>query len=169
MDDDKALARVIMNTEERKKANEYLWLFVQSTMNVGTAELKGLRVKLSITYWVIISLSVVTFIIGAMLLSVPVVGVFRNDIDLLKSITAAGFGIMDLAGLFLFRPIERIHGIMGDMSQITLALNSFQTQVGLRLMEMDVTDRPTIGITAEFIGKAAEGSIKLVQDYCQDK
>jgi len=78
---------------------------------------------------------------------------------------SAGFGITDLAALFLFKPLERIHKIMGDMSQIVIALNSFQTQVGLRLMQMDATDRQSMGQAAEFINAAAKDSIVLVQQY----
>jgi hypothetical protein len=54
---------------------------------------------------------------------------------------------------------------MGDMSQIIVSINSFQSQVALRLLEMDVEDRATIGTAAIRIGEAAKESIKLVQDY----
>jgi hypothetical protein len=79
----------------------------------------------------------VMFALGIVLISVPVVCAFREDISKLKSFIAAGFGIADLEALFLFRPLERICGLMGDMSQIILPLNSFQTQVGMPLMEMN--------------------------------
>ncbi len=156
---------VMMTAEERKKANDFIVKHLQGTMIDGRGELGGLRRKLSATYWVIILLSVVMFALGIVLLSVPVVAAFRGQISELQSLIAAGFGIADLAALFLFRPLERIHGIMGDMSQIILALNSFQTQVGLRLMEMDSDKRPTMGQAAEHISAAAKDSIKLVQDY----
>jgi hypothetical protein len=58
---------------------------------------------------------------------------------------------------------------MGDISQIILALNSYQTQVGLRLMELDVTNRPSMGQTAINVSEAAKESIKLVQDYFESK
>jgi hypothetical protein len=161
-------AKVMMGTEERKNANALLWSYVKGTMKESTEELKGLHVKLAITYWVIIGLSIVMFATGIALVSVPIIAAFR-DISALQSLGAAGFGIADLAGLFFFRPLERIHSLMGDMSQITLALNSFQSQVGLRLMEMNVTKRQTIGQAAKHIGEAAEGSIKLVQDYFEEK
>jgi len=151
--------------EERMKANEFIVHFLQNMMNEGKQELGKLRRKLSVTYGVIILLSIIMFAVGIMLVSVPAIAAFRGDIDQLQSLITAGFGIADLAALFLFRPMERIHKIMGDMSQIILALNSYQTQVGLRLMELDVTNRPSMGQTAKNVSDAAKESIKLVQDH----
>ena len=87
----------------------------------------------------------------------------------MESLIAAGFGIADLVTLFLFKPLFRIHNIMGDMSQITLALNSYQIQVGLRLMEMKINVRETLGKAAQDIDSAAVNSIRLVQRYFEQK
>ncbi len=133
------------------------------------SELSRLRNKLSYTYWIIIILSVLMFFIGIVLLSIPVFAVISDQIDKLDSLIAAGFGIADLVTLFLFKPLFRIHNIMGDMSQITLALNSYQLQVGLRLMEMKINDRDTLGTAAQDIDSAAISSIKLVQRYFEQK
>jgi hypothetical protein len=157
--------KTMLSENERMKANEFIVHFLQNMMNEGKQELGKLRRKLSVTYWVIIFLSIIMFVIGIVLVSVPAIAAFRGDIDQLQSLITAGFGIADLAALFLFRPMERIHKIMGDMSQIILALNSYQTQVGLRLMELDVTNRPSMGQTAVNVSEAAKESIKLVQDY----
>jgi hypothetical protein len=83
----------------------------------------------------------------------------------LQAFVAAGFGLADLTALFLFKPIERIHRLMGDMSQITLALTSFQTQVELRLIQMDASNRSSVGDTAQAIAEVAPAAIKLIQDY----
>ena len=133
------------------------------------AELSRLRDKLSYTYWIIIVLSVIMFLVGIALLSIPVFAVITDQIDKLESLIAAGFGIADLATLFLLKPLFRIHNIMGDMSQITMALNSYQIQVGLRLIEMEINDRETIGKAAEDIDSAAVSSIRLVQRYFEQK
>jgi len=105
------------------------------------------------------------FLLGIVLLSVPIFAALSGNISELHSLITAGFGVADLAALFLFRPLERIHRMMGDMSQIILALNSYQNQVGLRLMELDATNRPSMGLTAKNINEAAKDSIKIVQDY----
>jgi len=157
-------APTIMDSQQAKQANNKIVQHLESTMTDSSKELGGLRLKLSVTYWVIIGLSVIMFAVGIVLLSVPIWAGF-TQIDQLGSLIAGGFGIADLAALFLFKPIERIHKIMGDMSQIIMALNSYQIQVGLTLMEMDVNNRPSMGVASEKIKTAAESSIKLVQDY----
>ncbi|MCK7521671.1 MAG: hypothetical protein MZV64_30295 [Ignavibacteriales bacterium] len=148
MDNNQQRDQKMISEDERIKANEFIISFLQNVMNEGNNELKKLRIKLSVTYWVIIFLSIIMFIIGIALISVPAIAAFSGEIDQMQSLITAGFGILDLSALFLFRPMERIHKMMGDMSQIILALNSYQTQVGLRLMELDVTNRSSMGHTA---------------------
>ncbi|HEY6438127.1 MAG TPA: hypothetical protein VIY47_16165 [Ignavibacteriaceae bacterium] len=169
MADETSTKEKLLTEEERKKANDFIVEFLKSMMTDGNEELGKLRRKLSFTYWVIIYLSIIMFAVGIVLVSVPAIAAFRGDIDQLQSLITAGFGIADLAALFLFRPMERIHKIMGDMSQIILALNSYQTQVGLRLMELDITVRPSMGQTAIQVSEAAKESIKLVQDYFETR
>jgi hypothetical protein len=156
---------IMLAPEERRQANEFIVKNLQRTMSDGRVDLSELRRKLSTTYWIVVVLSIVMFAVGIVLISVPVFAAFQGRIGDLQSLIAAGFGIADLAALFLFRPLERIHGIMGDMSQIILALNSFQSQLGLRLMEMDMEKRSTLGQAAEHISEAAKESIVLVQRY----
>ena len=168
MTDEYTINRLVDETEI-KKANDFLVQFLQSMMSDGKMELEKLRLKLSFTYWVIIYLSIIMFAAGVILISIPAIAAFQRNIDMLQSLLSAGFGVIDLAGLFLFKPMERIHKTMGDMSQIILALNSYQTQVGLRLMELDVTNRPSMGQTAMKVNEAAKESIKLVQDYFEAK
>lgn len=152
----------------RQNANKYLIDFLKKTMEEGKREVVGLRAKLGHTYWLLVILSIIMFFLGIALLSVPLFAAFKGEISELKSLIAAGFGIADLASLFLFRPIERIHKLMGDMSQITLAINSFQSQEALILLEMDITKRETMGKAAERIKEAAKESIGLVQTYFEE-
>ena len=59
---------------------------------------------------------------------------------------------------------------MGDITQINIALNSYRTQVELRLWEMDVnTDRKSIGVAADKIEKVAEKIILLIQKYFEEE
>jgi hypothetical protein len=149
-----------------EKNNKDLADQLQLALVDNEKDIKKLRRKLSITFWVIISLSIIMFAMGMLLLAVPIIAALGGQIDKLEALISAGFGIADLAGLFLFGPLEKIQKLMGDMSQLILALNSYQSQVGLRLMEMDVTNnRPSIGIAAERIGSASESSIKIIQEY----
>jgi uncharacterized membrane protein len=139
---------------------------LQATLRENRSDVKRLRRKLTVTFWVIIILSIIIFIIGVLLLSVPVVAAFGGHIDRLNSLIAAGFGIADLIGLVLYGPIEKIQKLMGDMSQLILVLNSHQTEVSLRLLEMDfLNNRPSVGVAADKIGSATEKNIKIIQDY----
>ncbi len=158
-----------LTESERQRANKFIARYLQGVMADGRNELVELRKKLSFTYWVIIGLSIIMFGLGVTLLSVPFLAAVGGKIDVLTTLIAAGFGLADLASLFLFRPMERIHQLMGDMSQVTLALNSFQTQVGLRLRQMDAEDRRTIGRAADFVQVAARDSIGLVERYFEDQ
>ena len=148
-----------------QEANQNIANRLEATTLENKKELARLRDKLSYTYWIIIVLSVIMFLIGIILISIPAFAALNGEIDTLKSLIAAGFGIADLTALFFFRPLFRIHNIMGDMSQITLALNSYQIQVGLRLMEMEINDRSSIGRAAKEVDLAATNSIRLVQKY----
>ena len=159
----------MMSPQDCKHLNHKLINRSLDTVEISKKDLQTLRKKLSLTYWICIGLSIIMFIMGIVLLSVPVAAAFGSNIDKLNYLTAAGLGVADLAAVFLLRPIERIHDIMGDMSQITLALHSFQIQADLRLLEMKVTDRKTIGQAAGDIGAAAQESTKMVQDYFESK
>jgi len=151
--------------ENNKTIAEDLNHSVRSNEN----ELGKLKRKLTITYWFIIGMSSALFIMGIILLTVPVAAAFRGDIDKLNSVIAAGFGIADLAALFHYGPIDRIHKIMGDMSQIILVLNSYQYQVSLILIEMDIADKKSVGEAAAKIGEAAKTKIRLIEDYFEVK
>jgi hypothetical protein len=156
----------VLTKEDMDKKNKVLADDLQSTINENKKDVKRLRHKLSITFWVIIVLSIIIFIMGILLISVPLVSAFNGQMDKLKSLIAAGFGIADLVGLVLYGPIDKIQKLMGDMSQLILALNSNQTQVSLRLMEMDfLNSRPSVGYAADKISLATENNIKIIQEY----
>ncbi|MDD5288240.1 MAG: hypothetical protein PHY28_03920 [Dehalococcoidales bacterium] len=169
MNDEVIDKKLFLQADERREANKQLWAKVMLTITDGELRLRHLRMKLTVNFWVIVGLSVIMFGVGIVLLLVPVFAFFRSGTDAVQSLVTAGFGIVDLATLFLSKPIERIQNVMCDMSQITLALNSFQSQVSLRLMEMDITDRKQIGEAAEKIGTITKNTIKFVQDYCEIK
>ncbi|HTP08663.1 MAG TPA: hypothetical protein VMP08_10455 [Anaerolineae bacterium] len=156
---------VLPDHEQRKKANQKGFENLHAVMRDSHRELTLLRMRLALTYWVVVILSVVMFVLGIVLLSVPAILVMQGRTADLQAFVAAGFGLADLTALFLFRPIERIHRLMGDMSQITLALTSFQTQVELRLIQMDASNRASVGQAAEAVAQIAPATIKLIEDY----
>jgi hypothetical protein len=159
----------ILAPEDQHTLNVLLLWRALDMAQTSRKDLRKLRRKLSETYWIVIVLSVIMFLIGIALLSAPIFAAFGSNLDKIKALAAGGFGVADLAGVFLLRPIERIHDLMGDMSQITMVLQSFQFQVDLRLLEMDVNDPNSVGKTAQDIGTAAKESIELVQNYFESK
>jgi len=159
----------VLTDKGRRPANKSSNAFLNDAVRQGKQGLVDLRRKLSFTYWVILGLSAVMFFLGVIMLSVPVAAAWKGNIDLLTSLTAAGFGIADMGALYLFRPIERIQALMGDMSQITMVINSFQTQVSLRLEEMDETDPRSISRAARYIQQLSEASARQVETYFEER
>lgn len=155
----------LLDIKKVQEANESITKNLYGLMNESKGELILLRRKLAASYWIIIILSILMFILGIVLLSVPIVTAFGGNKEYLTSLISAGFGIADLTALFLYGPIEKIHKMMGDMSQIILALNSYRSQVALSLLEMDINDRGSIGNASEKINTAAKSSIELIQNY----
>ncbi len=133
-----------------------------------------MRGKLRRTSSIVVVLSVIMFFMGMALLSAPVVQAIKNVVSdageafSWESFASGGFGITDLAALFFFRPVERIPKLMGDMSQLTLAVNSYQSQVALRLLEADARKPDTMGNAAAHINEAAKDSIRAIQDYFEE-
>jgi hypothetical protein len=154
-----------VSKDERQRTNDFILAHLQTTMRDGHTALLDLEKRLRLTYNVIVGLSVVMFSVGIALIAAPVYAGLTGQEGVAKPLIAGGLGIADLTALYLFRPIDRIHALMGDMSQVTIALNAFQTQVGLRLLEMRADEAETVGAAAEDIRHASEVSIKLVEDY----
>jgi hypothetical protein len=146
---------ILLNQEQCQKANLKSFKNLETAMRDSRRELNTLRLRLALTYWVVILLSVIMFALGIVLLGLPAILLFQGHTAEMQAFIAAGFGLADLTALFLFRPIERIHRLMGDMSQISLALTSFQTQVELRLIQMDASSRSSVGQAAESIADIA--------------
>lgn len=163
-------AKGVIDQKARDDANKWLVDFMQTSLEEGRKEVKTVQQKLKRTYNVIVVLSIIMFAVGIILLLVPVIDGLREALMTGESVNwgsvgVGGLGIADLAALFLFRPIERIHKLMGDMTQITVEVNSYQTQVSLRLLEVDSTQRPTFGKAADFVKEAARNSIETIQKY----
>jgi len=159
----------VLKDQERIDANNWLVDFMQKILEDGREEVDKLQRKLSWTYTIIIALSILMFFVGIGLLITSAVKEFKSSGGIgWQSFTIGGLGIADFVGLYFFRPIEQIRKIMADMSQLTVAINSHQTQVSLRLLETDSTNRATIGEAAEHIKKTARDSLEKIQKYFEE-
>lgn len=159
-----------MKPAKKEAANGFIIKHLQESVVEGQVQMHALSTKLSIAYWLIILLSVVTFGIGCLLLLVPVFTMLRGGAGFdLQALLTGGMGIVDLAVLFFFRPVEKVHGIMGDMSQVTIAVYNFRAQVALRFLAMDVDVRPGIIAAADRITAEARSTIIQIQRYFEPR
>ncbi len=161
--------RVLIGVKERKEFDLFLHDYLQKTLDAGRKEISGLRNKLSISYFLLIILSSIMFLGGIILICVSVIHSIEATKIPGKSFFISGLGIADLTALFLINPLKRIHGLMGDIGQITLAVNSFRSQVALRLLETSSAGRDTMGKAAEHIKIVTEKSIELIQAFFEPK
>ena len=159
----------ILSQEESDQANRALLNYLNETLREVKKEVASLQGKLSLTYWVIVFLSILVFAVGIVLLLAPAISAYEGRVNVWDSVITGGLGLADLIALFLFRPINQIHQLMGDMSQITLAIGSYQKQAALRLLEADSKDRASIGKAAEYINQAAKDSIGMIQTYFEEE
>jgi hypothetical protein len=157
--------------EEIEEANEAIIDFLNEQLQTGSKEVLQLRRKLGFTYWVIVALSTVMFLVGIGLIGVPLWRMFTQAdsptsfSDWLPVLT----GFADLAMLFLSGPIKRIHNLMGDMAQLTLAINSFRYQLGLHLLGFDAESPESCEHAADVIAKAASNSMELIDKHFEIK
>lgn len=157
-------------TDQYRDDNERLVDFLHETLDNGTREVTSLRLKLSVTYWVIVVLSVIMFAAGLWLiidsaLSAREHGLEFGGAEWIKM----GGGFLDLIALHLSRPVNHIQRLMGDMAQMTLAINSFRYQVALRLLEVEMKHRASIGAAAVHIRESATASMWLIAQHFEGK
>jgi hypothetical protein len=154
-------------------ANDWLIRYVADVLRDSRSEVARLQRRLRFSYAVVVALSVVMFVVGVALLCIPARAALApleaGAGEPWRSLVAGGFGLADLAALFLFRPLDRIHALMGDMGQITLAVTSYQQQAALRLLEADATDRASLGRAAGHLREATTESLDLIQRYFESR
>jgi len=153
----------VMSEPEAESANRELVEHMYRILQDGREEANELRSKLKWTYWLIVTLSTLLFLVGLALVSTPLWPGAEDR--LMATLTAVGIGFVDFVGLFLFNPIARIQKLMGDISQITAMLSSYQIRVALRLVETDSDKRETMGAASLHIGEVAEETLHLIENF----
>lgn len=168
--------KVLIGGEKRLELDEFLIGYLQKTVQSSRKEVGKLRTKLALSYYLLVILSTVMFLMGVFLICFPLITKLLTvaEPDQVAKLGSydlfwSGLGIADLAALFLLKPLNQIHGLMGDIGQITLVVNSYRNQVALRLLETSPKGRDTMGEAAKHIGIAAEEKIKIIQKYFETK
>jgi len=157
--------------DQYRDDNEKLIAFLNEILDNGTHEVASLRRKLTVTYWVIVVLSVIMFAAGLWLIIAPAVAAMQEGVQRFGPTewTQMGGGFLDLIALHLSRPVNHIQRLMGDIAQMTLAINSFRYQVALRLLEMEMKDRSSVGAAADHIRNSATASMWLIAQHFESK
>lgn len=142
---------------------------MQKTFKYNLKLFKGLTKKINSNYYITVILYIFSFAFGLALLSIPIAAAYMGGISTLNAAIGGLAGIADIVVVLLFKPVERIHELMADFSQITIITSSYQEQVGLRLLELDKNKRDTLGTAADKINEATKDAVKQIQDYCEAK
>ncbi|MEZ4861713.1 MAG: hypothetical protein R3C14_10410 [Caldilineaceae bacterium] len=149
-------------------ANQELMKYLQNILEDCQQDIGEMRAKLGYTYWIIIAMCISMFLFGFALLSIPLWRQQPLDQSLVNLLLPVGLGIANLLALYLYKPLERIQKLMADMGQITIAFNSFQTQVALRLIGTNLDQRETMGVAAKEVDHTAEIVLKQIRDYFEE-
>ena len=120
-----------------------------------------LRQKLRWSYWLLVVMSALMFLLGLALISTPL----WSSLDWKIMLSAAGIGFADFVVLFLYGPIDRIKKLMGDISQLTVSFDTYQVRVAVQLLDADSTERGSLSAAAEHIGEAAQITLDMIEKY----
>ena len=103
---------------DRNAENQKLLAYLYETLDSGKAEVGMLHRKLAYSYWISVGLSILMFLFGLILLSVPVMAVVWGKGTETEAAISGTLGIIDLVALFLIGPLNRIHKLMGNIAQV---------------------------------------------------
>jgi len=147
------------------EANEFLINYMEEVLKDGRSKVGDIWNKFNYTYWVIVVLSICMFIIGIALLSFSGWLLVSDRTESLNWLAMAGLGLVDIITLFLFKPVSKLQDLMGDMGQMTITLNGYQTQKALILLGSDLEERATMTLAAADVGRVSQQSISLIETY----
>lgn len=146
-------------------ANKDLIDYMKQILEDGRQEAQHLRRKHEITFWLLILLSTVMFLMGLVLLTGPIWFPLWLQAEWPITGGSAVLGALDLYALYQLKPLARIQKLMGDISQMTVTFNSFQLQVALRLLETNIQERRTIGDAADHLKSVANEAILMIDEH----
>ena len=159
---------------------------LNKTLSEGRAAVTRVRKKLNYTYWVLVGMSVIMFFVGMFLLLDAALHIINDGTipglaegatatadqttsNLYNtSLTSGGLGLMDIILLFVSQPFKRIRQLMADMSQLTLLINSYQSQIGLIMLGVDMKKREvSIPLALTQINNSVTTTVKAIESYTE--
>lgn len=160
-----------LTAQEATRANAELVAHMKRVLEHSYHSAVELQQKLKHTYWIVIALTNAMFIMGMVLISAPIWVPLINELapsalySTTNILTTVGIGVADLIALFLFGPITRIQKLMGNFSQLTVSLETFQLQVAIRLLEADSEVRESLGVAAGHVNMASLNVLEAIEKY----
>lgn len=161
-----------VDTQLIKEWNDGALITIKNVTEENKILFSDMRTKISNTFKITVGLYIALFILGFLLLSVPIWYAYTGQIAVYNSIITGTLGITNLVVLFLFKPVERIHDLMSDLSQITLLLNNYRQQEALILYQFNSqldSQKKSASETVQNIREAASNSVNLLEQYCEMK
>lgn len=153
----------------RDKRNKKTFDCMQQSFKDNRDLFLKINEKVVNNYKVTLRLYIISFAFGLGLLTVTFILTFLGTIPTLNSLIGGAAGLIELYLVMVFKPIEKIHEIISDYAQISIITSSYQEQVGLRLVQMSVKDRDSLGVAANEINLAAKNASDMIQTYCEVK
>lgn len=154
------------STQEIKDANDFLDDYLRKTLTASSSEIAGLRNRLNVLFWGMLVLTVIMFAVGLVLIAEPFLRSSEQELTATPLFWVQPVvGGADLIILLLARPIDRLRKLMGDTSQITIALNSHRQSVALILIAMDINNKATVAESAEKISSMAAKTMTSIRQY----
>lgn len=148
-------------------ANRELVNHMNGILRDARDEAVELRRKLKWTYWLVVTLSTLLFLVGLALVSMPawspLAGGGQPDLGVI--LAGVGIGFVDFVGLFLFNPLARVQKLMGDISQMTALFSAYQIRVALHLVETDSDRRETMGAASGHVAAVTVETLELIESY----
>lgn len=126
-----------------------------------------LRISMSVTYWLLLVLLTIMFLVGVFLIVMGAEGVATSGGDELAvgDLAAVGAGGADLLLLGLARPVERIRQIKSDRAQLFVMLSDYHVQTTTALLWYKADDRRTILQAADRIRDLTLETVHMIEAY----
>jgi hypothetical protein len=117
------------------------------------------------------AMSYVSFVLGWLLIVIPLIMFFFSKAHDTSLLWFSGIGLAETLAILVYRPIDRVQEATSDMAQGTLIMNSWATEIGLILY---LTDMPgTYGnpketsAVVDLITKATGAHVEWFQKFTE--
>jgi hypothetical protein len=157
-----------MNENERKTANNDLVGDIIELMERRMSLTRKLHNYIEGTFSGIQAMTGIAYALGIFLIVSSVLYYFLTEQRLdVFGFTALGTG--EMVTIFLYQPMQRVQNALGDFSQHTVILHSWNTQVALKMLHMKIDDVDSANKACEYIRditrEYAETIEKLTERY----